>query len=96
MLGTAYGATVGTTAPSLLRHAADGRAFLSNDPHISQLVAVGLAERLNFMTTYLADSKYQYGNTPGLSMVTEVLNELAQRQVPLARFGSARDPNPEY
>ena len=96
LLGTAYGATVETTAPSLLRHAADGRAFLSNDPHISQLVAVGLAERLNFMTTYLADLKYQYSDAPGLSMVTEVLNELAQRQVPLARFGSARDPNPEY
>ena len=96
LLGTTYGATVEATASSLLRHAADGRAFLSNDPHISQLVAAGLAERLNFMTTYLADLKYQYGDAPGLSMVTEVLNELAQRQAPLARSGSARDSDPEY
>jgi hypothetical protein len=66
------------------------------DPAITQLVAVGLAERLTFVTTYLADLKNQYGDVPGLSMVSDVLNQLAQRQAPPARPGSARDPNPEY
>ena len=60
------------------------------------LVADGLAERLNFVTTYLADLKLQYGDAPGLSMVSDVLQRLAHRQGPAARPGSARDPDPEY
>lgn len=96
LLGTAYGATVLATAPSVLRHAIDGQAFLASDPDISRLVAVGLAERLNFVTTYLVDLKHQYGDAPGLRMVSEVLVQLAQRQGPLARPGSLRDPNPDY
>jgi hypothetical protein len=60
------------------------------------LVAVGLAERLNFVSSYLADLKYQYGDAPGLSMVTDVITRLAQRQQPVARPGSMRDPEPEY
>ncbi len=96
LLGTAHGATVVVTVPSVLRHARDGQAFLSSDPDISRLVAVGLAERLNFVTTYLADLKHQYGDAPGLSMVSDVLRELAQRQGSLARTGSLRDPNPDY
>ncbi len=96
LLGTLCGATVEATAPSILRYAADGRALLSGDPDVSRLVAVGLAERLNFVTTYLADLKHQYGDAPGLSMVSDVLSQLAQRQAPLARPGSARDPDPDY
>ncbi len=96
LLGTSHGATVVATTPSVLRHASDGQAFLSTDSDISRLVAVGLAERLNFVTTYLADLKHQYGDAPGLSMVSDVLRELAQRQGPLARTGSLRDPNPDY
>jgi hypothetical protein len=60
------------------------------------LVAIGLAERLNFVTTYLADLKHQYGDAPGLSMVADVLHQLAQRHGPVARPGSARDPDAEY
>ena len=60
------------------------------------LVAQGLAERLNFVTTYLADLKHQYGNAPGLSMVSDVLHRLGHRQGPVARPGSARDPDAEY
>ena len=78
-----------------MRYAADGRAFLASDPAISTLVAVGLAERLNFVTTYLADLKHQYGDAPGLSMIPDVLRQLAQRQAPVARPGSARDPDPD-
>ncbi len=96
LLGHTYGATVKATAPSVMRHAADGESFLSSDPVICRLVAVGLAERLNFVTSYLADLKHQYGDAPGLSMVSDVLRELAQRQGPLARPGSLRDPHPDY
>ena len=66
------------------------------DPEITRLIAVGLAERLNFVTAYLADLKHQYGDAPGLSMVDSVLIRLAQRQDAPVRSGSARDPDPEY
>jgi hypothetical protein len=59
-------------------------------------IQVGLAERLNFVTTYLADLKHQYGDAPGLTMVSAVLRELSERQDERARPGSARDPNPDY
>lgn len=89
-------ATVAASAPSTLRHAADGRSLLLGHPQVMHAVAVGLAERLNFVTTYLADLKSQYGNVPGLTMVNDVLAQLAYRQMPPARPGSARDPNPDY
>lgn len=91
-----YSATVIATEPCVMRHAADGAALLASDPEITRLVAVGLAERLNTVTRYLADLKRQYGDAPGLSMVSEVLSRLALRQAPKARPGSARDPDPEY
>jgi len=96
LLDTVYSATVRATGRTVLRHAADGQALLASDPSITRLVAVGLAERLNFVTTYLADLKHQYGDAPGLSMVSDVLSQLAQRQAPQARPGSARDPDPDY
>jgi len=96
LLGTDHGATVVATEPSRLRHAADGRALLASDPAITTLVAVELAERLSFVTTYLADLKHQYGDAPGLAMVSDVLSQLAQRQGPVARPGSVRDPDPQY
>ena len=89
-------ATVEATEPSVLRHAVDGKALLASDPLISRLVAVGLAERLNVVTTYLAALKQQYGDAPGLTMVNDVLAQLAAAQGPRARPGSARDPDPEY
>ena len=96
LLHTVYSATVQATERSIVRHSADGDGLLSSDPAITRLVAVGLAERLNFVTTYLADLKHQYGDAPGLSMVSDVLSQLAQRQAPAARPGSARDPAPDY
>ncbi len=95
LLGADHGATVETTEPSRLRVAADGHDLLS-DPAVTNLVAVGLAERLNFVTSYLADLKDQYGDAPGLSMVSEVVTRLAQFQVQPAQPGSTRDPNPDY
>ena len=91
-----HSATVEATTHCVMRYAADGDALLSSDPEIAKHVAVGLAERLNFVTTYLADLKHQYGDAPGISMVSEVLAQLAQRQAPPARAGSARDPDPDY
>jgi CRP/FNR family transcriptional regulator, cyclic AMP receptor protein len=95
LLGIDHGATVEATAPSRLRYAADGHALL-RDPAVITLVAVGLAERLNYVTSYLADLKFQYAEAPGLSMVSDVLTRLAQRQERPAQPGSARDPDPDY
>ena len=86
---------VEATEPSRLRYAADGHNLLG-DPAVTKLVAMGLAERLNFVTSYLADLKYQYGDAPGLSMVSDVLTRLAQHQGLAAQPGSARDPDPDY
>ncbi len=96
LLNSPYSATVEAIEGSVLRHEADGHALLGSDPAITRLVAVGLAERLNHVTTYLADLQHQYGDAPGLSMVGEVLSQLAQRQMPAAKPGSLRDPDPDY
>jgi CRP/FNR family cyclic AMP-dependent transcriptional regulator len=96
LLHCAYSATVVATERSVLHHAVNGPALLDSHPAIARLVAVGLAERLNFVTTYLADLKAQYADVPGLHMVSAVLRELSERQGERARPGSARDPNPDY
>lgn len=96
LLGTRHSATVVATEPTVLRYAADGPAFLESDPAVLRMVAQGLAERLAYVTTYLADLRHQYGDAPGLAMVGQVLSELAQRQGAPARPGSMRDPDPEY
>jgi CRP-like cAMP-binding protein len=96
LLGQAHGASVVAASHARLRVAQDGSGFLASDPAILRLVAVGLAERLNFVSTYLADLKDQYGDAPGLSMVADVLSTLSQHPGPTARSGSARDPDPEY
>jgi CRP/FNR family transcriptional regulator, cyclic AMP receptor protein len=94
--GTDHTATVETIERSTLRHAEDGGALLASDPAITKLVAVGLAERLAFVTTYLADLTQQYADVPGLSMVSDVLSRLGEHTGPAASPGSAREPNPEY
>lgn len=96
LLGTDHEATVVATEPTTVRYAEDGHALLDSDPRITRIVAAGLAERLNFVSTYLADLKGQYGDAPGLSMVSEVLSELSARDARTARPGSARDPDPPY
>jgi CRP/FNR family cyclic AMP-dependent transcriptional regulator len=96
LLGIHHTATVTATQPSILRHAADGVGFLRSDPVIATLVAIGLAERLRFVTTYLADLRNQYRDIPGLSMLSDVLAGLEQRQAPTAMPGSRREPDPDY
>ena len=96
LLGVDHSATVEATAPTRLRYAEDGHALLESDPAVSKLVAVGLAERLSFVTTYLADLRHQYADVPGLSIVSDVLGRLEQTRGPAASPGSARDPDPDY
>ncbi len=96
LLGGPHSATVGATGASTLRYAADGHQLLASDPSITRLVAVGLAERLHFVTTYLADLTHQYGDAPGLAMVSEVLSQLEGHVGGRATPGSARDPDPDY
>jgi CRP-like cAMP-binding protein len=96
LLGVPDSATVQAIGTCVLRYAADGEGLLTSDPRIIHLVAVGLAERLNFVTTYLADLRHQYGDAPGLEMIPDVLQRLAQRQGQVAHPGSARDPDPDY
>lgn len=96
LLDTTYSTTVTASEPTVVRHARDGRALLLGDPVVVRMVAVGLAERLAFVTTYLADLKNQYGDAPGVAMVSDVLSHLAHHHVPPAKPGSARDPDPDY
>jgi CRP/FNR family transcriptional regulator, cyclic AMP receptor protein len=96
LLGVGHNATVEATEPCRLRYASNGHELLGSDPAITKLVAVGLAERLSFVTTYLADLTHQYGDAPGLAMVSTVLSKLEQPRGPVSRPGSARDPDPEY
>ncbi len=96
LLGRTYTATVEAVESSVLRHAADGAALLAGDAEVTRLVAAGLAERLAFVTSYLADLKQQYGDAPGLAMVGDVLRRLEERRAPRAMPGSMREPDPEY
>ena len=96
LLGTDHVTTVVAMEPCRLRYAEEGRSLLLDDPQVTRLLAVGLARRLNFVMTYLADLKHQYGEAPGLSIVPDVLGQLAHHQKPEAHSGSVRDPDPEY
>lgn len=96
LLGSDHSATVEAAVPTRLRYAQDGRALLHSDPRILFLFASALAERLSLLTTYLADLKNQYGDTPGIAMVSDVLGRLATHQATPVRLGSAREPSPEY
>ncbi len=96
LLGARHSATVEATQATRLRLAANGNALLDDDSQFARYVATGLAERLAYVTTYLADLRNQYGDAPGLSMVATVLSELEQRTGPRAVVGSARDPDPDY
>jgi CRP-like cAMP-binding protein len=96
LLGQRHSATVEATEPTRLRFAANGNALLDGHPQFAKLVAVGLAERLAYVTTYLADLTRQYGEAPGLAIVSSVLTELEHRTGPRAESGSLREPDPMY
>jgi CRP/FNR family transcriptional regulator, cyclic AMP receptor protein len=93
LLGTAATASVDASEPSRLRYAASGEDFLA-DPTVTRLVAVGLADRLNLVTTYLADLQDQYGDAPEMDMVQEILNRVTDRQLRAFRAASGVDTDP--
>jgi CRP/FNR family transcriptional regulator, cyclic AMP receptor protein len=93
LLEQPHSATVETTEATVLRYAEDGSALLDGEPEFTRLIAVGLAERLSFVTTYLADLQHQYGDAPGLAMIPDVIAQLSQRRVDRATHGSVRDPD---
>ena len=97
LLDSGHSASVVAASPTTVRWAEDGPAFLVSDPAILLGVASGLAERLDLVTTYLADLRHQYTGSPGLDMVSDVLGQLV-RSGPAdeVRPGSAREPDPEY
>jgi CRP-like cAMP-binding protein len=92
LLRTAATASVEATEPSRLRYAANGEEFLA-DPMVIHLVAVALAERLNLVTTYLADLQDQYGDAPETDMVRVILERLMNRQI--QTNPSVGDPDPD-
>lgn len=94
LLGSPHGATVTTTERCVMRHAADGRALLARDPAIARMVAVGMAQRLNYVTAYLSDVKHQFGDAPRLVMVNDVLQRRPQDLGPAARPGATPDLDP--
>jgi CRP-like cAMP-binding protein len=96
LLGTDHWVTVRAVEISRVRHVADGRALLDGDPQVISQVAVGLAHRLTSVTGYLADLEHQYGEAPGLAMVSQVVGKLTAHDPPPIITGSVRDPDPEY
>jgi CRP/FNR family transcriptional regulator, cyclic AMP receptor protein len=91
LLDTAATASVDATEPSRLRHAANGEEFLS-DPMVTRLVAAGLADRLDLVTTYLVDLQDQHGDAPEMAMAREMLERLMDRHIRAFRSGSVQHP----
>jgi len=90
-------ATVMAVTPTVVHVAEDGAAVLRTEPEVTVAVARLLAERLNLVTTFLADIKRQYaGESGSLAVVDKVLAGLTQRTGPTAKPGSAREPDPLY
>src|SRR5512147_1551335 len=77
LLGTDHTATIEVIEAARLRVAEDGHAFLASDPEVTRIIAVGMAQRLVTVTGYLADLTHQYGDHPGLAMVSDVLRQLS-------------------
>jgi CRP-like cAMP-binding protein len=94
LLDTAATATVEASEPTRLRHAANGEEFLA-DPRVTRIVAISLAERLNLVTTYLADLQDQYGDAPEMDMVREILKRLVDRQARVATGSPLSEPDPD-
>lgn len=96
LLGQDHGATVEAAEPTRMRFAADGAGLFDTDGRFATLVATDLAGRLDSLTIYLADIKQQYRDSPGLAMVSDVLQHITRTAPSGERPVSARDPDPEY
>ena len=97
LLGIPATATVVAMTGTRAHVAEDGAALLRSDPEVTVAVAQMLAERLNLITTFLADLRTQYPGAGGaLAVVDSVLERLSQRTGPRAEAGSLREPDPPY
>ena len=97
LLGARHSATVEATQPTRLRLAANGNALLDGDPAFARLVATGLAERLAYVTTYLADLTDQYGDAPGpVDRFHRAQRARAAQGSARGQTGSAESQIPEY
>ena len=97
LLDRAHGATVVARTDVEVREAADAMALLTSDPRIGIAVAAVLAHRIDVLNAYLSDVLHQYGGAGGhLSLLHDVLADLATSRPQPIETGSAREPDPLY
>ena len=97
LLGVPATADVVAIEKSVLAVIENAHALLEGESGLALILARLLAERLQMMTTYLADIKRQYADHEGgLGMVDVVLGGLMQRAGARSEIRSERDPDPEY
>lgn len=89
-------ATVRAVAPTRVHRIAHAAAFFAAHPEVSIEVARLLAQRLNSVTSYLADLKRQFSDHAShLGLVDEVLETLVHQQRRRFTSRSNRLPDPE-
>jgi CRP/FNR family transcriptional regulator, cyclic AMP receptor protein len=97
VLGRPATATVRATSDLTVRRADDPEAFLTERPGAALHVLRMTAARLDGLTQYLVDVKAQFAEQEGhLGMVGDILDTLVHHQGPVARTGSARDPEGDH
>lgn len=97
LLGGPSTATVRAVRRTRLRRSDDGPGFLRANPAVTHAVATMLAERLDVMTGFLVDLRYQYADrADGLGMLDTVLDSLRHHQSRAVEPGSEREPDPPY
>ncbi len=90
-------ATVTATVDSRFHVAQRGGEYLTATPEVAIEVARALAERLELLTSYLADIKEQFAESGGhLALVDGVMRSLIHEKLPVVRPGSVRMPETDY
>ena len=91
LLNVPHTATVKAIAPCRTYTIEDGAAFLQSHPEFAVHLATLLAQKLNSITSYLADMKSQFADYQNhLGMVDEVLENLLNQQPRKLSPGSER------
>jgi CRP-like cAMP-binding protein len=97
LLDRPHGATVIARTDVVVREAPDAMELLTSDPRIGIAVAAVLAHRIDVLNAYLSDVLHQYGGAGGhLSLLHDVLADLATARPQAIETGSAREPDPLY
>jgi CRP/FNR family cyclic AMP-dependent transcriptional regulator len=90
-------ATVRAVGEVAVRVVEDPMLFFTDAPGAALTVLRTTASRLDGLTQYLVDVKQQFGGDDGhLGMVSQILDHLVHHQGPVARTGSARDPEGDH